>query len=99
MRSREPEELTALEGRVQSELRLEFTTAGAGDAQGAAVEILLDPALSQRDVEECGAERAAEVRTALAPVETGKRKATALTARGLDIDAELCERSRAERCQ
>ena len=55
--------------------------------QGAALPIAGDPFLGERQVEQCGADGAAEVGAALAPVETGEREPAAEAAGGLDVHA------------
>jgi hypothetical protein len=59
-----------------------------GDGQSAAVEILHHPSFLERDVEERGSERAADVRPPLAPGDAGVREA--------DVSAFEAGRGRSE---
>src|SRR5262249_20649868 len=56
----------------QTEARPQLATAGRGDRERTAVEIALDPAALQRQLEDRGAERAAEVRPPFAPVQAAE---------------------------
>jgi len=77
---------------LEAEAREQLAPPDARDRQDAAVEVLLNPLSLQRDLQQGGAESAGEMRTALAPVETGEREAAAEPSGGLDIDAERVER-------
>lgn len=77
---------------LETEPREQLAPPDARDRQDAAVEVLLDPRSLQRDLQQGGAEGAGEVRTPLAPIETGERETAAQSSGGLDVDAEGVER-------
>ena len=80
--------LAASKSEVQAEAGVEFAAAEPGEGKSAAVEFAGEPFAGESEVEERGAERAAEVGAALTPVETGVGKATAARAGAVKIEAE-----------
>src|SRR5712691_6891463 len=79
---------------VNAESRPHLATASPRHAQGAAIEILDNPLSLQRDFQKSGAERAADMRPALTPVNTGTREAAAQSPGRRDVDSEGFERPR-----
>lgn len=72
----------------EAEEGVEFAAAVGGEAEGAAVEFAGDPATGQGVGEKSGAEGSAEMRTALAPVQTAVGEAAALGTERFRIEAE-----------
>ncbi len=68
-----------------------FAPADSRDRERSAIEILDQPFAFQRDAQQGRADRAADVRPPLAPVDAGKRKAAPQLAGGFDIDAQRRE--------
>jgi len=76
---------------MKAKSRAHLAPANAGDAQHAAIEILDDPLPLQRDFQKRGAERAADVRPSLTPINTGIGEATAQSSGRRDVDPESPE--------
>ena len=75
----------------EAEACVQLATAVAGEGEDAAVELLRDPAFFQGEMKQGCAECAAQVGTALAPVQTGVGEAAAEMAGGVDVDTERSE--------
>ena len=58
----------------EAEARVHLMTAGAGESEDAAVELLRDPAFFEREVKDSSAECPAKVGTTLAPVQEAYAK-------------------------
>jgi hypothetical protein len=73
---------------IEAEAGVEFAAAEAGDEESAAVEFAGEPFAGKREREKGGSERAADMGTALAPVETSVGETASLGASGFEVEAE-----------
>jgi len=71
-----------------SEAGEHLAAAESADGEGATVEIRKNPFLLEREIEECGGERAPEMRAALAPIHAGVGKAAAQAACLIEVNSE-----------
>src|SRR5262249_39585214 len=82
---------------LESETGPHFTAANTGDSQRPAVEILGYPSFLQRYVQESRAQRAADVRSPLTPIQTCERESATQLASGVEINAQRLASLRAVR--
>src|SRR6185437_6598978 len=78
--------------QLQAELALEAAAAEGGHGEGTRLALSRDPFSAEREVEQRGADGAAQMRPAFAPIQTGEREAAPESLDGADIHSQRSER-------